>query len=136
MGDGHTHAGDVFVVPIDGKDYSSANQFSPQDISIYKNTLTETGGKKVDSGYGKPVVGYVATPDGGLREYSPGVSNSSNSGKVDAGGVPIKNYDVPVAKDFPSDPASKGLRLNNIPPTTMPNVLPNGFSLNDYTKRY
>ena len=135
VGDGHTHAGDVDVIPMDGKDYSSANQFSPQDISIYKNTLTETGGKKVDNGYQKPVTGYVATPDGGLREYVPGVSNNSNSGKVDAGGVPIKNYDVPVAKDLPSDPASKGLRLNKISPTTMPNVLPNGFDPEQY-KRY
>ncbi|WP_294319253.1 RHS repeat-associated core domain-containing protein, partial [uncultured Chryseobacterium sp.] len=135
VGDGHTHSGDTDVIKIDGKDYSSANKFSDQDISIYNNTLTETDGKKVDNGYGKPVVGFVATPDGGLREYSPGVSNKSNSGKMDSGGVPIKNYDVPVAKDLPSDPASKGLRLNNISPTTMPNVLPKGFDP-EQPKRY
>jgi len=81
VGDGHSHSGDTDVIKIDGRDYSSANKFSDQDVSIYNNTLTETDGKKVDNGYGKPVVGYVATPDGGLREYSPGVSNKSNSGK-------------------------------------------------------
>jgi hypothetical protein len=81
------------------------------------------------------VTGYVATPDGGLREYTPGVSNNSNSTKTDAAGVPVKNYNLPVVKDLPSDPASGTLRLNNIPPTNMPNVLPKGFDP-EQPKRY
>jgi len=74
-------------------------------------------------------------PDGGLREYIPGVSNNSNSEKVDAAGMPIKKYDIPIAKDLPSDPASKSLRLNNIFPTIMPNRLPKGFDIKQ-PKRY
>lgn len=42
------------------------------------------------------------------------LSNNSDSTKKDVGGVPIKNYNLPIAKDLPSDPASKSLRLNNI----------------------
>lgn len=133
VGDGHTHGGDR-VISMDGKDYSGANKFSGQDTSAYNNTLKD-GDQKIDNGYGKPVTGYVATPDGGLREYTPGVSNNSNSRKVDAGGTPIKNYDLPVASDLPSDPASGSLRLNKIAPTNMPNVLPTGFDP-EQPKRY
>ena len=126
VADGHSHAGDMDVIPMDGKDYSSNNKFSGRDISAYNNTIMEDG-QKVDNGYGKPVIGYVATSDGGLREYVPGVSDNSESNKKDAGGRFIKNYDLPIAKDLPSDPASKSLRLNNIPPTNMPNKMPIGF---------
>lgn len=136
VGDGHTHAGDMDVIKIDGKDYSSANKFSDRDINSYKNTIVDYNGKKEDNGLGKPITGYVATPDGGLREYTPGVNNNSNSGKVDTAGVPIKNYDIPVAKDLPSDPASGGLRLNNIAPTFMPNLLPKGFDIQQQPRRF
>ncbi|WP_375379293.1 DUF4329 domain-containing protein [Chryseobacterium luquanense] len=136
VADGHTHSGDTSVLQIDGKDYSENSRFSDQDISLYNNTNTETGGKKVDNGFKKPVIGYVATGDGGLREYIPGISNESNSKKKDANNQFIKNYDIPVATDLPSDPASKTLRLNKISPTHMPNKLPKGFSPDDYKKRY
>ncbi|WP_080776607.1 RHS repeat-associated core domain-containing protein [Chryseobacterium phocaeense] len=135
VGDGHTHAGDMDVIKMDGKDYSSANQFSGRDVNSYKNTLFDSNGKKEDNGLGKPVTGYVATPDGGLREFIPGVSNNSNSAKKDAAGIPVKNYDIPVDSSLPSDPSSKSLRLNNIAPTNMPNVLPNGFDP-EQPKRY
>ncbi|HCA06163.1 hypothetical protein [Chryseobacterium sp.] len=69
------------------------------------------------------------------RQFTPGVSNNSDSKKTDAAGIPIKNYDLPVAKDLPSDPASGTLRLNNLPPTIMPNVLPRGFDT-EQPKRY
>ena len=124
VGDGHTHSGETSLIQLDGKDYSTYNRFSEQDISLYNNTLTETGGKKVDNGFKKPVIGYVATGDGGLREYIPGISNESNSKKKDANGQFIKNYDIPVETDLPSDPASNTLRLNKISPTHMPNKLP------------
>ncbi|SIS41972.1 RHS repeat-associated core domain-containing protein, partial [Chryseobacterium shigense] len=127
VGDGHTHSGDTDVIKMDGKDYSSANEFSNRDIASYKNTLYDSNGKKEENAYGKPITGYVATPDGGLREYTPGVSNNSNSTKTDAAGVAVKNYDLPVTKDLPSDPASGSLRLNSISPTNMPNVPPKGF---------
>ncbi len=135
VADGHTHSGDTDVIKMDGKDYSSANEFPNRDVASYKNTLYDSNGKKEENAYGKPVTGYVATPDGGLREYIPGVSNNSNSTKTDAAGVPIKNYNLPVAKDLPSDSASGTLRLNNVPPTNMPNVLPKGFDP-EQPKRY
>jgi len=135
VADGHTHSGDTDVIKMDGKDYSSANEFSNRDVASYKNILYDSTGKKEENAYGKPVTGYVATPDGGLREYIPGVSNNSNSVKTDAAGVPIKNYNLPIAKDLPSDPASGTLRLNNVPPTNMPNVLPKDFDPNQ-EKRY
>lgn len=127
VADGHTHAGDTDLIKMDGKDYSSANKFSDRDINSYKNTLIDSNGKKEDNGLGKPVTGYVAGPDGGLREFIPGVSNNSNSTKKDAAGLPIKNYDIPVDSSLPSDPSSKSLRLSNIAPTNMPNILPKGF---------
>ncbi|MBF6611204.1 MAG: DUF4329 domain-containing protein [Chryseobacterium sp.] len=134
VGDGHTHSGETDLMNFDGKDISTNNKFSSQDISVYNNKVKD-GDTIVGNEYGKPVTGYVATPDGGLREYIPGVSNNSNSGKKDAGGAPIKNYDIPVTRDLPSDPASKSLRLNNISPTTMPDILPKNFNPNE-PKRY
>jgi len=127
VGDGHTHSGETTLMNFDGKDISTNNKFSSQDISVYNNKVKD-GDTIVGNEYGKPVTGYVATPDGGLREYIPGVSNNSKSGKKDAGGAPIKNYDIPVTRDLPSNPASKSLRLNNISPTTMPNILPKNFN--------
>lgn len=135
VGNGHTHAGDMDLIQMDRKDYSSANKFSDRDISSYKNTLIDSNGKKEDNGLGKPVIGYVAGPDGGLREFIPGVSNNSDSAKKDAAGIPVKNYDIPVDSSLPSDPSSKSLRLNNIVPTNMPNVLPKGFD-SEQPKRY
>ncbi|MGH1517990.1 DUF6443 domain-containing protein [Chryseobacterium sp. JK1] len=135
VGDGHTHSGDTDVIKMDGKDYSSANEFSNRDVASYKNTLYDSNGKKEENAYGKPVTGYVATPDGGLREYTPGVSNNSNSTKTDAAGMPVKNYNLPVTRDLPSDPASGSLRLNNVSPTNMPNVPPKGFDT-EQPKRY
>ncbi len=134
VGDGHTHSGETTLMNFDRKHISTNNKFSSQDISVYNNKVKD-GDAIVGNEYGKPVTGYVATPDGGLREYIPGVSNNSNSGKKDAGGAPIKNYDIPVTRDLPSDPASKSLRLNNISPTTMPNILPKNFNPNE-PKRY
>ncbi|MCU7613903.1 DUF6443 domain-containing protein [Chryseobacterium sp. GMJ5] len=135
VADGHLHAGDVDVIKIDGRDYSSANKFSDRDIDTYENDLVDGSGKKEDNGFGKPVIGYVGTGDGGMREFIPGVSDNSNSGKKDAGGVPIKKYDIPFDTSLPSDPASGSLRLNKIPPTNMPNVLPKGFDP-EQPKRY
>ena len=134
VGDGHTHSGETDLMNFDGKDMSIYNQFSSQDILMYNNKAKD-GNTVIGNEYGKPVTGYVATPDGGLREYIPGVSNNSNSGQKDAGGTPIKNYNVPVARDLPSDPASKSLRQNKIPPTKMPNILPRNFDPNA-PKRY
>ncbi|WP_312399844.1 DUF4329 domain-containing protein [Chryseobacterium sp.] len=133
--DGHTHSGDTDVIKMDGKDYSSSNKFSYRDIESYENKLFDSNCKKEENAYGKPVIGYVATADGGLREFIPGVSNDSNSKKIDAAGIAIKNYDLPVAKDLSSDPASQSLRLNTVSPTNMPNVLPKDFDLKQ-PKRY
>nr|WP_314496042.1 hypothetical protein [uncultured Chryseobacterium sp.] len=73
------------------------------------------------------MIGYITTADGGLRESIPRVSNNSNSGKKDARGIPVKNYDISIDTSLPSDPASGSLRFNKTPPTNMPKVLPQGF---------
>lgn len=126
VADGHTHAGDMDVIKIDGKDFSNNNQFSEPDIDKYEN-------KNNDNEYGKPITGYVATSDGGLREFVPG-KNYPPSGIEKANGRPVEGYDVPIAKDLPSDKASGTLRLNQINPC-MPAVLPSNFDPNKFKKR-
>ncbi|MCJ7936195.1 MAG: DUF4329 domain-containing protein [Chryseobacterium sp.] len=46
VGDGHTHSGDTDVIKMDGKDYSSANEFSNRDVASYENELYDGNGKK------------------------------------------------------------------------------------------
>lgn len=127
VGDGHTHAGDVDVIQIEGKDYSGVNRFTePADIEVYRN-YKQKYFKRDGNLYGKKVMGYLVTPNGSLLEYDP---------YKEYGFEKTKSYNKPIVTDnIPSDPASKSLRQNNIPPSKVPSVLPSDFDPNVQQKR-
>jgi RHS repeat-associated protein len=130
LADGHTHSNDKTIDIGNGKVYSENNKFSDGsteksdrgagDIQMYENKYEN--GDTTQTPYGKPVIGFVATSNGGLLEFDPNKPKTV-VGK-DAVDNKIMNYDVPIAKDLPSDPNSKNLRLNSISPNVTPNVLP------------
>jgi RHS repeat-associated protein len=134
VADGHTHGGDTRVIKVEGKDYSVNNKFSEQDIDVSKNINSGENGKTGNQ-YGKPIVSFLVTSNGGLLKHDPSVK-ASESPKKDAMGTATMNYDVPISsKGIPSDPASKSLRLNTVSPNVLPKILPNGFDLSTSKKR-
>lgn len=117
MADGHTHGADRPVSIGGGKFTSDDNKFSDDDISIYKNTYTNSDGS-IGNPYRKPVIGFLGTPNGGINEFDP----NKNYGKSKPGEA--RPYNKPIFTDLPSDPNSKNLRLNTISPNVVPRILP------------
>jgi RHS repeat-associated protein len=132
LADGHTHGGDDKVVSAGhGTVASSANEFSDGaneeggkgngDTQIYQNNYQS--GDITETPYEKPIIGYVATPNGGLLEYDPSKTYSRVKNPNDSGDTTM-TYDVPIKRNLPSDSRSKNLRLNTISSDVVPNVLP------------
>lgn len=134
VGDGHTHSGDTGVQLYEGRHISEDNQISGSDICVYENCDADLDG--VMDGYGKPVKGYVVTPNGSLLEFIPGKDYQINN-KLDPFFDPTHyEYNIPITTSgIPSDKASKSLRKNNISHEKMPNVLPSNFDPSKYEKR-
>jgi uncharacterized protein RhaS with RHS repeats len=131
VADGHTHGAEDPETMRGNKTLSSYNEFSDfrnqgekkgtGDIPIYENNY-ENGDVKTTP-YGKPVIGFVATPNGGLFEFDPSKTYQTKTDPNDSG-LKIKGYNVPIFKDLPSDSNSQNLRLNKIEPSAATPVAP------------
>ena len=113
---GHTHANDYVSTAPDrnGKmiELSSDNRFSGHDIDLLNNKLFDENGKNMNS-FNRPMKGYLATPNGGLLFYDPNITYKD----IFVKGLGITpSYNKPIYENLPSDPNSKGLRLNKIDP--------------------
>lgn len=113
---GHTHANDYVSSYPDrnGKmiELSSDNRFSGHDIDLLNNKLFDENGKNMNA-FNRPMKGYLATPNGGLLFYDPNITYKD----IFVKGLGVTpSYNKPIYENLPSDPNSKGLRLNKIDP--------------------